>query len=77
MPRIYAAFAKTSSMPSMIFAWSRRTNDNGSIRSAHSVRRRAARASRNDGVAFFGYHRRAVHVGWVANVTMYQVHVAQ
>jgi hypothetical protein len=57
----------------MILLWSRPPNNSGVIRSAHSVRRRAASASRKDGVAFFGYHGRAVQVCWLPNVVMCQV----
>src|SRR5271163_2371993 len=60
-------------MPSMILVWYRPPNDNGVILSAHSVRRNAASASRNDGVAFFRYHGRAVQVALVPLVVMCQV----
>jgi hypothetical protein len=60
----------------MILVWSCPPNDSGVIRSLHIVRRRAARASRNDGVAFFRYHGRTIHVAWVPFMVMCQVHMA-
>ena len=51
----YAAVARTSSRPSRIFGGNGCEDDTGVIRSAQSIRRSEASASRKLGVAFFGH----------------------
>jgi hypothetical protein len=63
-------------MPSRIFECSRLSGDSVVICSAHNVRRSAANASRNDGVAFFGYQGLGVYVDVVPDVVMCQVQMA-
>jgi len=72
----YAAVARTSSRPSRIFGGNGCEDDTGVIRSAQSIRRSEASASRKLGVAFFGYHGRGIQLTAVPTVGMYQVQMA-
>jgi hypothetical protein len=64
----YAAVARTSSRPSRIFGGNGCEDDTGVIRSAQSIRRSEASASRKLGVAFFGYHGRGIQLTAVPTV---------
>jgi hypothetical protein len=62
--------------PSRIFGGNGGEDDTGVIRSAQSIRRSEASASRKLAVAFFGYHGRGIQLTAVPTVGMYQVQMA-
>jgi len=73
---IYAARARISMRPSVIFGESGCELEFAEIRSRHKARRSAASASTNDGVHFCGYQGKAGHDGFVPYTLRYHNQIA-